>query len=386
MSIRERAWAAFKSGVYKVPVAVKTGLFSVSTALVAASLTLAILVIYTSADPARADRLLTTLKSQKTLPPDLIAATLCTAVIVGLVEGIAVGLMTRLRLREFERALRQVAEGNFKAALPPPPGPDFRFVESAFTKMTSAIDELTSRLKHADAQRRRLFSDLAHELATPTASIVAVADFLIEDQHKSEQTRTRMLQALDEESRRLERLIRDIRDLANLDDPDVKFAFENADLTHLVKRFTDRANTTSTQTRVTADLADVRAEVDPIRIEQVLVNVVANARRYAPADGEVRLRLTDENDHVLLCIDDSGKGVTDEVLPRLGERLLRVDPSRARTTGGAGLGLSIVAAIVHRHGGSVGFEHSDLGGLSVQVRLPKERGAAVTQLQPPTAE
>ncbi len=316
------------------------------------------------------ERLIAALDRGYAPPFDLLLLSLLPPMTVAILFGITIGALVTLRMGHMEAALRKVELGDWRAELPGPPARDYVIVHRAFSSMTRALDELTTRLQHADTQRRRLFADLAHELSTPTASIVAVADAL-SDPKFGEELRGKLLKALDEESRRLERLIKDVRELANLDDPDVVFRFAPTDLSDVVQRFADRTNVVSGRANVRVDAARAFVvELDEIRIEQILTNVVTNSHRYTPASGFVRVAIKEVDGGVQIVVEDTGPGVRDSVLPRLGERLLRVDPSRARATGGAGLGLSIVSAIVHRHHGTLTFEHGELGGLAARITLP----------------
>src|SRR5262249_20869092 len=122
--------------------------------------------------------------------------------------------------------------------------------------------------------------------------------------------------------------------------------------------------------RVTCAADEAFARVDAVRIEQVVVNLIGNALRYTPPDGRVAVTVRAHAGGARLEVGDSGTGVPDEMLPRLGERLLRIDPSRSRATGGHGLGLSIVKVIVERHDGTLRFGRSPLGGLHVTIDLP----------------
>ncbi|MEO7093589.1 MAG: ATP-binding protein, partial [Polyangiales bacterium] len=98
--------------------------------------------------------------------------------------------------------------------------------------------------------------------------------------------------------------------------------------------------------------------------------LMTNARRYAPAGTPIRLEVSTEGRVARLLVEDGGQGVPDADLPKLGERMRRLDTSRTRKTGGTGLGLSIVRAITDKHDGAVRFRRSSLGGLAVEVELP----------------
>ncbi len=326
------------------------------------------------------ERLMTALDRGIHPPFDLALLASLSPLCIALTFALVIGALVTLRMSHMEAALRKVEQGDWRAELPGPPARDYVVLHSAFSSMTRALDELTTRLQHDDKQRRRLFADLAHELSTPTASIVAVADAL-SDPKFGKELHGKLLQSLDEESRRLERLIKDVRELANLDDPDVAFHFSPGDLSDIAQRFADRTNMVSAHAKV--EVVTARAfviELDEVRIEQILTNLVANAHRYTPKTGFVRVALNEVENGVEMLIEDTGPGVSDSVLPRLGERLLRVDPSRARATGGAGLGLSIVSAIIHRHHGTLTFEHGSLGGLAARFVFPPIQPVAIASV------
>ena len=119
-----------------------------------------------------------------------------------------------------------------------------------------------------------------------------------------------------------------------------------------------------------------RVLADPDRLRQVLDNLFENSLRYTAAGGRIGLHAHADNTHLHLVIDDSAPGVPDEALARLAERFYRVDASRSRAHGGAGLGLALCRRLLEAQGGSLAFAHSPLGGLRVTLSLPLARGAA----------
>lgn len=264
------------------------------------------------------------------------------------------------------KAYRGVAAGDFSTRLPPfTAGSDFADVRNAFTTMATALEQTLDALREADLDRRRLFADLAHELATPTTTLLGIAHAL-----RSPDTNvSRMLDHLETETGRLERLIADVREIAHLEDPALPMNHEPCDLGDIVARVVDRIRIASPSVDVRFTPSSTPATLDPLRVDQVVTNLLDNAARYAPA-GIVSIALTTTADDHHIRIEDSGSGVPDDVLPQLGRRMLRLDPSRSRSSGGHGLGLSIVCVIVERHGGDVTFGRASLGGLSVDVRLP----------------
>ncbi|HEX7914332.1 sensor histidine kinase, partial [Rudaea sp.] len=176
------------------------------------------------------------------------------------------------------------------------------------------------------------------------------------------------------EGERLSGLIEDLYQLALADAGALEYRFETLDLAEVVR------DATQLQKRACAD-AGLALELnlpgdaptvrgDARRLGQLLDNLIANARRYTDAPGRIRITLTRSADSARLAIDDTPPGVPEASLPMLFERLYRVDNSRARNSGGAGLGLAICRAIVAAHGGTIRAEASALGGLCILVDLP----------------
>lgn len=102
------------------------------------------------------------------------------------------------------------------------------------------------------------------------------------------------------------------------------------------------------------------------------MNLLENSARYTSDNGHVSIEVTDISDSIIIHVEDSDPGVPDASLPRLFERLYRVDKSRSRSSGGSGLGLSICKNIVEAHQGHITADHSELGGLRIIIALPKE--------------
>jgi signal transduction histidine kinase len=272
--------------------------------------------------------------------------------------------------RPLIEAYRRVAGGDLTTTMAPPPSTEFITVRQAFDAMGRALDAHVHRLRQADAERRRLFADLAHELATPTTTLLGVADAL--QRGAGERTGV-LLDHLAHEAARLERLIADIRDLAQLDEPELRLERAPCDLAALARGVVGRAQHGAGGHAITCDAEAAPVVVDPARIEQAVTNLVRNAVVHAGAGRAARIAVT-AGPHLgggRVTVDDDGPGVPDDQLDQLGRRLWRADASRSREGGGgSGLGLSIVIAIAATHGGEVRFARSALGGLRVELDLP----------------
>jgi len=284
-------------------------------------------------------------------------------------------IVVRVRSRVITEAYQRIAAGDFKADLSYAFFGELQGVRDMFRTMVRALDKLTTNLQDADDQRRRLFADLAHELATPTSTMLGIAEALAHPERLAGQDPARLLAHLEREAMRLTRLIEDLRDLAHLDDPETRLEPQPMDLAALAHLAVERAQVLAAgRVSIECCAEPASAVVDAMRIDQALANLVSNALRYTPAGGRIAVTVEQLADAVRLTVEDSGTGVPDDLLPRLGQRLLRLDPSRNRMTGGSGLGLSIVAAIVERHAGALQFGRGGFGGLRVVVTLPAAPG------------
>jgi two-component system sensor histidine kinase BaeS len=276
-----------------------------------------------------------------------------------------------VRSRIIAQAYQRIAAGDFKTDLPHSYFGEMQIVRDMFRTMARSLDELTTSLQDADDQRRRLFADLAHELATPTSTVLGIAEALAHPERFPAHDPPRLLVHLEREATRLTRLIGDVRDLAHLDDPETCLEPERVDVASLARLAVERAEVIALGRVSIACRAEPAAvTADATRIDQALANLLSNALRYTPAGGQIAVDVEHVAAGVQLTVEDSGTGVSDDLLPRLGERLLRLDPSRNRSTGGSGLGLSIVSAIVKRHDGTLQFARAALGGLRVIMTLP----------------
>ena len=178
--------------------------------------------------------------------------------------------------------------------------------------------------------------------------------------------------ALESEVRQLTHLVSDLHDLALADAGNLRYHFTALDLDTLCEDAVDAVRPAFGRRRVRlrTDLSPARVNGDPVRLRQLLDNLLQNSLKYTDEGGEVHLTLGRDGDDWRLTLNDSAPGVPDDALPKLFDHLYRVESSRNRQTGGAGLGLAIARRIVEAHGGTMEADHSPLGGLRITVRLP----------------
>lgn len=262
------------------------------------------------------------------------------------------------RLKGLEEAARRLGAGDLAARAPVGGGDEITAVANAFNRMADDLAERANQLQAADRARRQLFADVSHELMTPLTAIRGYVETLgLPDLKADDQTRRRYLGIVEEETLRLEAIIGDLLDLARLEAGGGSLKRQDVPVPHLFARVTARHERESRERQVAfSEAIEPGAEIvdaDPDRLEQALQNLAANALRYASAGGRVELRASPRGDAIVLQVRDTGRGIPAEHLPMVFDRFYKVDGSRTGLDAGSGLGLSIVKAIVERHGGTI---------------------------------
>lgn len=274
-------------------------------------------------------------------------------------------LLAASALRPVESMRRRAAEVSADRPgrrLPLPPARD------ELRRLGKTLNAMLQRLEDGLARERRFVADASHELRTPLALLQAELELALRRPRSSEE-HERALGSVAEEVDRLVQLAEGLLVLARADEGDLALRREPvraADLLESVaRRYAHRAKRDGRRLSVAAR-ADLPILCDRMRLGQALGNLVDNALRYGA--GEVRLEARPANGAVSLLVTDEGEGFPAELLPRAFDRFARAD--EARSSEGAGLGLAIVEAIAHAHGGSVRASNVNGGGAAVSLSLP----------------
>ena len=274
------------------------------------------------------------------------------------------------RLRGVEHAARRFGSGDLSARAPVQGGDEVAAVATAFNSMADDLAARAEALQAADRARRQLLADVSHELNTPVTAMRGYLETLrMPEFDLDETTRARYLGIVDDETARLERIIRDLLDLARFEGGGGDLVIGDVAVEQLFERVRARHERASLEAGVTIETRiEPAAEIvsgDRDRLEQALQNLAANALRYAPRGTAIELhaRPSDETDPsgltvpgVVISVTDRGPGIDAEHLPHVFDRFYKADHARVQADGepgGSGLGLSIVKAIVERHGGTV---------------------------------
>ena len=284
---------------------------------------------------------------------------------------------TRRRLHQLQEAARALGAGETGVRAPESGGDEVTSLSRAFNEMATQLESRTEALENADRTRRQLLADVSHELTTPLAAIRGYIETLgMSDLQLDEATRSRYLSIVQEESERLEHIIGDLLELARLEGGGGSLRVEPVPVSHLLARVRHRhAPAVASKQVLLETFMDPGVPVihgDQNRLEQAIQNLVANAIRHTPAGGRVTVSALPRDHALVLRVDDSGPGIPPEHLPHIFDRFYKVDQSRTGTAlpSGSGLGLSIVQAIVRRHGGSVTASNLPNGGARVEIVLP----------------
>jgi signal transduction histidine kinase len=262
-------------------------------------------------------------------------------------------------LRAVMDAADRVADGDYGVRVREHGPPPVRALAHAFNAMTE-------RLAHADRQRRDLMADVAHELRTPLSVLQGRLEGLLDGVYPRDD---RQLASLLEETQVLSRLIEDLRTLALDDAGALRLEREPADLVALVRDtvrgFEPEAARQGVALAVTTDLAGAVLDVDPVRIRQVLSNLLSNALRHTPAGRAVTVSVAAAGSGFAVAVADAGEGMPPEHVARIFDRFYKGEASR-----GSGLGLTIARRLVMAHGGGIQAA-SRLGqGTTVTFSIP----------------
>ena len=231
-----------------------------------------------------------------------------------------------------------------------------------------------TRIKSLESVRKDFVANVSHELRTPLSIITGYLETLLEGGEDKE-TGRRFLQVMHKHSQRLHLMVEDLLALSQLESKQLSLHYELIDLQECVHRVLERFDRMIKEMDavVSVDLPATlpKLEADPLRLEQVIFNLVENALKYGGPHG-VKLKISAAYDgrDVIVRFEDNGPGIPLSDQPRVFERFYRVHKDRSRDAGGTGLGLSIVKHTVQAHGGSVVLESTPGAGAIFTVRLP----------------
>jgi signal transduction histidine kinase len=300
---------------------------------------------------------------------------------------------TTRNMQEVIGAVRQIDAGNLQVNIPVVSRDEVGELAMTFNAMVQRLKESLNRERNMELTRRELVEAISHDLRTPLSAIRAMIESINDGVVTDETTVQRYLRTVQSEIENLSQLVNDLFELSQIDAGLLKLHTDAAFLQQLIS---DTVETMSAQAAsqhlnlngevnqdlspVTMDSSRVNGEVnqdlspvtmDSSRVQRVLYNLVQNALRHTPPDGAVQIRALDMGDEVEVQVADNGEGISTQHLPGIFERSYRVDQSRSRQSGGAGLGLSIAKGIIEAHGGRIWVKSEPGKGSVFSFTLPK---------------
>jgi len=243
-------------------------------------------------------------------------------------------------------------------------------------RLAEDFNRLAQALERNEQLRRRFMADVSHELRTPLAVLKAQLEAL-EDGVRP--LTRESLGALNGEVAALGKLVEDLYQLALADVGALAYRKEPADAAELLEQAVESFAARIEERRLAIDkqwTQGARVFADTDRLVQAFRNLLENSLRYTDPGGRLRIGARREGSRVVIEFEDSAPGVPAEAMPHLFERFYRVEGSRSRANGGAGLGLAIVRSVIEAHGGEIAALGSALGGLAVRISLPAAEAGA----------
>jgi two-component system phosphate regulon sensor histidine kinase PhoR len=222
--------------------------------------------------------------------------------------------------------------------------------------------------------RREFVANASHELKTPLTSIRGYAETLLQGGLDDEANRARFVETIHAQAVRLEALVEDLLELADLERPDAVLDLKDWDMATVAREMVAGLEDLAKRRGLTLRLEarpGVHVRMDRKRVELALRNLLDNAIKYTDA-GSVLVSVETTPAGTRVSVADTGRGIESEHLPRLFERFYRVDRGRSRALGGTGLGLSIVKHVVELHGGRVGVESAPSRGSTFWFEIPRD--------------
>lgn len=260
---------------------------------------------------------------------------------------------------------KQISDGDYS----------IRFQEGVRAKelleLSRAVNQMAESLEEQENLRKRLTSDVAHELRTPLANVSSYLEAIMEGVWEPTPER---LQNCYNELERISKLVSDLERLKQVENENLKLHKTDEDLLELaqtiVKSFEKQMADKKLHCTVSGEHSVV--SVDLGRMQQVLTNLVSNAVKYSNENGNIQIVVENKEYVGIIQVKDEGIGIAKEDLKKIFERFYRTDKSRNRQNGGAGIGLTIAKAIVQAHGGKIFAESEACKGSSFVVVLPRK--------------
>ncbi len=283
-------------------------------------------------------------------------------------------------LRRLTEASRGLAEGDLSRRVPDSylraGSTEIAELALQFNTMAGRLEESVEIIRRDRDRSRDFLADVSHELRTPLAALRMFNELLRSDRSVDEATRAEFLESTGQQIDRLDWLAQNLLDLSKLDSGLVLLDLRPDDLRSTVEAAIEQAEASAERRRVALGVvmpdAPVRIRHDPLRVGQMVANLVGNAIKFTPPGGNVSVTVRANRDGARISVSDTGVGIDATELPHIFDRFYRGSRANEARAGGSGLGLAIVRSIIDMHGGSIAVESRLGAGTTFTVSLPRD--------------
>ncbi|WP_203247184.1 sensor histidine kinase [Sporosarcina beigongshangi] len=269
-------------------------------------------------------------------------------------------------IQELQRLSVEVSKGNYSNRIE-------TVSQDELGQLTQAFNSMSQSLEQQEIRKKEFISNIVHELRTPLTYIGGYTHVLKEKIYSSPEEAENYLSTIEKETIRLNKLINDLIELNHLQEDMYSIDSQPIAIAQLLVDTIDLFTIHFTEKNLRLDLnigEDLIIMGDSKRIQQVFYNTIDNAIKYSVANGTIAITLKDEDNFVQFRLVNKGTHINDEDLKRIGERFFRTDKARTRTTGGTGLGITIVKEIIRLHNGQFTITSDANLGTTVTIQLP----------------
>jgi len=295
---------------------------------------------------------------------EIFAAVMIPLVFLGFVSGFLVSFRALRPIRHLIHTIRSIGSGRMDARVPSPQtGDELDELVMVFNGMVERIETLINAMRDA-------LDNVAHDLRTPMTRMRGIAEMALQSEQDPAACREALADSL-EESERILKMLNTLMDISEAETGVIKLDLKTVNVSTMLEEAAELYRYLAEDKGISLDTSspeDLRVVADPLRMRQVLANLLDNAVKYTPAGGRILLRAESKGKQVLFLVEDTGTGIPPEEIPRIWDRLYRGDQSRSEK--GLGLGLSLVKAVVHAHGGHVDVFSEPGKGSSFSIVLP----------------
>lgn len=283
--------------------------------------------------------------------------------------GLFLVLMRKMTmpLLKMKEATNKLARGNYKQSL--------RIQgNDELAQLGDSINQLGEQLQYFENSRNDFLASVSHELRTPLTYIKGYSDVLLKGIIKDSEEQKKYLKIINDETKRVSHIVNDLFELSTIQAGKFTLNKEITNITALLKKVVDNLTPLAKEKKLEVFFASENnispITIDPIRIEQVFFNLIQNAIKYTDK-GHVRVRIKQDKEFVIIDVEDTGIGIPADELSLVWDRFYRVEKSRARKTGGSGLGLYVVKEIILLHGGLMDIKSQECKGTTVSIKLKR---------------